>query len=369
MTYSALFRVMCPGMKYVFFLLTMSHLVFFTSCQTEFTSDIKVIQIENIPSESPNVNHLLTNVLDPVDLNFIGDNVIYQDQRSDSIFTVIDSKNLKKITSFGLLGRGPNEFANTSIFGRNNVKGNSKKLVAFNSNDRRLYHLQLLLNEDIGLADFDYSPISQPLLKIQHVFQDFVFVEEEDKVVFVDDMNYLIQEIEISTGRINKLVDFANEEKEALLAAPEKNMAGVLSTRIGYHKNRRKYVLIANTLGYVQIYNNDFGLENMVSLNESLSVKARRYISTIDEPIVYTLDLAIGKNEIFILYINETFQKLALMQNDIESRILIFDFNLELLQVLSLNYFVVNIALDEGNGRLFAHALSADNNNLITFDY
>lgn len=339
-------------------------LAFIPACQKEETAVI-LINLSDYPlTEKLESKKLPLEILNPFDLLFVDNKYMLQDQQRDTVFTLIDASTLKRDTLFGLRGKGPNEFNNMFIFGRNNTN-HSSILRGFNTIDKKFYDLNFKYDNNERKLEYNLSSASNSMEHLPNIFQDLTFLDNEHSIAYTDDVNKKIYIMDIDKGTISHFADFSNEEKKILAAFDGAYKVSVLNSAVGY--NNKRIVFSSNCLGYIEMFDLELKTIKKVSIDGTMEEKVQKYLSDINEPILYTLDMALTDDKIYVLYFNERLNRLTAMEDNISCKVLVFDYDLELERVLHLNHFISKIAVNEAKKEILGIEVAQEGYQLRSF--
>jgi len=306
--------------------------------------------------------------LQPIGLFYTDDKYLIQDQASDTVFTVIDPDSKKIDILLGVKGEGPNEFENNYIFTNNRIN-RDVPFLGFNSADKTFYELEFKSkNEDVIGYSLSMSPYS--ITSETNMIQDYAVLNGTELVITNDVREKLfLLDLSDESPSISTVIPFSKEESNILIESRKIGKTlGVLPGIISMSPDGEIVGYASRNLGYFQLFDKNLSpVSEEIYIGEGPTSRVDKYFSDLNNPSFYIIDLVLCENYIYVLFLDKSMEVASTLDPSIQSTVLVFDYNLQLIDHLNLNAFVGSILVNEDSKEIIGLDYSIERFELVYY--
>lgn len=353
-------------------LLFLTLLTALSSCKPNISEDYDIISNAQILEIAISINGQSSDIsfLQPINLLFHENRYWIQDAAGNKVFTLVDPQTLLLDTLLGLKGNGPNEFNNNYMF-LNNKTNKSSGLIGFNSIDKRFYEYSISKNPMTGNVDkTELIPITESFIEMQNMIQNTTLVND-GIIAYTDNLN---EKLTFYTYK-NKISGVPFSSAEAKLLNDNRDFLGpriieILPGFISSHTDRDEIVYANRNLGYLEVYSNSKSRSpyRKVVIGDSFKKRVRKLSNNLQNPDFHIIDLAASEDNIYVLYLGKSSEKAMSLDPSIHTSVLVFDYDLNLRSVYSLNNFIGTFAINEKQRELIGLNYGNEVLSLMKYD-
>jgi hypothetical protein len=336
---------------------TIIFLILSVSCTIERKEELVEIPNETILEGQP----IPINGIGFPSLNMIGDNLIIMNRKDTSLFNIYETDNFSRLTSFGLLGNGPNEFSQPTY-------GTKVNQLGRDNNNISIHDLETNSTSSIELSN---NPASAPTLvtkKIPNTDAGYVrkvVFETDSTLIFMPENLGRLAFFNKNSGQ-TKITPYIPETKNSV---KDQNNWMVYQSEIAVNLDKKLIAAAPILLGELDFF--DFSGQLVKTIIYDSTNHNSRELSnenvTKSELQLFTHDIQSTVNSIFLLITDQKFTEVRNKSYRNQSRILELDWNGNYLNQYIIGNYSKSFAYDEKKKAFYIYNIYDEENPLWVY--
>lgn len=161
-----------------------------------------------------------------------------------------------------------------------------------------------------------------------------------------------------------KTIEYNDIELEIFNSIEVSQRRRLLQGFSSYNNKHNRLVYASALFGYIELYDQDLNLLNKVQFDNPIEKNSRHLIENLEDPKLLFLDVKFEDNKIMVLYLGIQESKLTPTS---KTQLLIFDIELNPLEVWNLDLFIYKFAFNEEKNEILGIYPISDRENLARF--
>lgn len=294
----------------------------------------------------------------PGDIINAGENYIVEDEKKDTIIHILNS-NDRYNTMHSFLVRGSTEMNElNSVVNLIPEKSNQQQVSCWVVSTNEVLTYKFLANNS-----FILDSTSQLTLPFEvNEFKEVLFPKENH---FIGINNaHQAEKIKLSDIHTNTLKSIPYSEAETEVFEKLERQRLYVQGSSSFNNERNQFVYSSLLFGYVELYDAQANLLKAIQLSESIEKYSNQILGTPKDPRMIFNDVLFLEDKVLVLYFG--MQQSAISPSS-TSKILVFDANLQPLEIWNLDHLVLKIAYNEDRHEIIGTYVFNDQQNLIRY--
>ncbi|MBI9060530.1 MAG: hypothetical protein JEZ14_00990 [Marinilabiliaceae bacterium] len=333
-------------MRIVFYLLILSVLVFI-GCNNSNHPVVYSFVRKNVQREIIDLDYQLLNVQD---VFICSDNIVFFDNKSDTLFYCLDLVDFKCIKRFGVIGKGPNEFIYPVI----DAMGSFNDSIYVTDKYKVKYlNYEGMLHDEYSILPFKLMPVNN--LKI---LNDSTYMVSSISQKDSNRSLFLVNSKKRSFEEYGRLPEIMNP-----VMSSDSYNSEILTNNITVNQKTNQVAVLYSYLPVLQVYSGEKVNEKTLYSYEK-QVLLNFYGKRKDYNSIYSYYTDIDSNERYIigLYIGRKIGELKKMrETDIMCYLHVWDWDGNPLCEIPINSAISHIVIDENDNVYMVNPFIAEN--------